>query len=63
MVAYMVAYIIPYLHTASDINLKEGRSGNEAARVGTLALVQDQVKLISSHGQITTGLMPRPSYM
>ena len=42
--------------------IKTGRSENEAASVGTLALFQDKGKLISSHGQITTSRIPRPSH-
>ena len=41
---------------------KTGRSENEATSVGTLGLFQDKGKLISSHGQITTNRIPRPSH-
>ena len=39
-----------------------GRFRNESARIGMLALFQDQ-QVSYSHGQIATSLVPRPSHM
>ena len=38
-----------------------GRSSNEAAIVGTLALFKDYA-INCSHGQVATSLLPRPSH-
>ena len=52
--------IICLIHTLQAIKTGSG-SRNEAARVGMLALLQNEVGY--SHGQIATSLMPRPSCM
>ena len=48
------------LHTLQAIKTRSG-SRNEAARVGILALFQNEIGY--SHGQIAPSLMPRPSRM
>ena len=56
----MYAAIIKLLHTLHAIKTESG-SMNKAARVGMLALFQNEVGY--SHGQIATSLVPRPSHM
>ena len=48
------------LHTLQAIKAGSG-SRNKAARVGMLALFQNEV--VYSYGQIATSLVPRPSHM